>query len=126
MVSISKVYTCTFSSWALVKDQEVAKRMIKFIELNTIGVSKDSQLRAAKVLKSVSDSSEHAGGWEGVGSFFEFSYRIMAERWKLLREAVNSSGIFSLPEYPPAYCTFLNRVFEPQPGNDPPTDRLDA
>ncbi|XP_059443562.1 tryptophan aminotransferase-related protein 2 isoform X2 [Corylus avellana] len=101
--------------WALVKDQEVARRMIKFIELNTIGVSKDSQLRAAKVLKAVSDSSEHGGTWEGVESFFKFSYRVMAERWKLLREAVNSSRIFSLPEFPPAHCNFLNRVFEPQP-----------
>ena len=99
--------------------------MIKFIELNTIGVSKDSQFRAATVLKAVSDSSEHAGSWEGVESFFKFSYRVMAERWKLLREAVNSSRIFSLPEYPPAHCNFLNRVFEPQPGNHPPTD-LDA
>lgn len=102
--------------------------MIKFIELNTIGVSKDSQLRAAKVLKAVSDSSEHGGTWEGVESFFKFSYRVMAERWKLLREAVNSSRIFSLPEFAPAHCNFLNRVFEPQPGkliNHPPTD-LDA
>lgn len=122
MVSISKVFTCTLSSWALVKDQEVARRMIKFIELNTIGVSKDSQLRAATVLKAVSDSSEHAGNWDGIESFFEFSYRVMAERWKLLREVVNGSGMFSLPEFPRAHCTFLNRVFEPQPGNDPPTD----
>uniref|UniRef100_J3M4C3 Alliinase C-terminal domain-containing protein n=1 Tax=Oryza brachyantha TaxID=4533 RepID=J3M4C3_ORYBR len=40
--------------WALVKDRAVAQRMSKFIELNTIGVSKDSQLRAAKILKTIS------------------------------------------------------------------------
>ena len=40
------------------KDQEVAKKMTKFIEVNTIGVFKDSQLRAAKVLRVVSDSWE--------------------------------------------------------------------
>ncbi|CAI8583374.1 unnamed protein product [Vicia faba] len=39
--------------WALVKDLEVAKKMTKFIELNTIGISKDSQLRASKVIKIV-------------------------------------------------------------------------
>ncbi|KAG7954496.1 hypothetical protein I3843_11G021800 [Carya illinoinensis] len=102
--------------WALVKDQEVARRMTTFIELNTIGVSKDSQLRAAKVLKAVSDSSEHAAGnLEEEESFFEFSYLLLAERWKLLRKAVEHSGSFSLPEFPPAFCTFLNRVSEPQP-----------
>jgi hypothetical protein len=36
-----------------VKDREVARRMTKFVELNTIGV--DLQLRAAKVLRAVSD-----------------------------------------------------------------------
>jgi L-tryptophan---pyruvate aminotransferase len=46
--------------WALVKEKEVAQRMIKFIELNTIGVSKDSQLRAAKVLRAVSDGYEES------------------------------------------------------------------
>jgi hypothetical protein len=45
-----------FSRWALVKDLEVAQKMTKFIELNTIGVSKDSQLCAAKML-SVMDTS---------------------------------------------------------------------
>lgn len=92
--------------------------MTKFIELNTIGVSKDSQVRAAKVLKVVSDSSEHAAGnSEEDESFFEFSYQLMAGRWKLLRKAVKHSGSFSLPEFPPAFCNFLNRVSEPQPGN---------
>ncbi|KAK4488817.1 hypothetical protein RD792_004607, partial [Penstemon davidsonii] len=33
--------------WALVKDINVAKKMVKFIEINTIGVSKEAQLRAA-------------------------------------------------------------------------------
>ncbi|KAF2312929.1 hypothetical protein GH714_042472 [Hevea brasiliensis] len=37
--------------WALVKDREIAKRMVKYIELNSIGVSKDSQLRAARFSK---------------------------------------------------------------------------
>ena len=45
---------CILYKWALVKDQEVAKKMAKFIELNTIGASKDSQRRATKVLRAVS------------------------------------------------------------------------
>ncbi|KAG7951857.1 hypothetical protein I3843_12G029200 [Carya illinoinensis] len=101
--------------WALVKDREIARRMTEFIELNTIGVSKDSQLRAAKILEVISDSSERAGSSEEGESFFEFSYHLMSERWKLLREAVEHSGSFSLPEFHPGFCTFLNRVSEPQP-----------
>ncbi|KAB1216245.1 Tryptophan aminotransferase-related protein 2 [Morella rubra] len=99
-----------------VKDQEVARRMIKFIELSTIGVSKDAQVRAAKILRLVSDSSERAASSEQDESFFEFSHHLLAKRWKLLREAVEHSEIFSLPVFPPAFCTFRKQVSEPQPG----------
>ncbi|KAK4568726.1 hypothetical protein RGQ29_004220 [Quercus rubra] len=101
--------------WAIVKDKEVAKRMTKFVELNTIGVSKDSQIRAAKVLKAISDTYEHVDDSEVGETFFDFSYHNMAERWKLLREAVEHSGMFSLPKFPPAFCTFFNQVSEPRP-----------
>ncbi|KAG4389902.1 hypothetical protein GLYMA_06G179000v4 [Glycine max] len=100
--------------WALVKDQEVAKKMTKFIELNTIGVSKDSQLRAAKVLRAVSDSWEQGNSKESE-SFFKFSHKLMANRWKQLRLVVERSELFSLPKFSPAFCTFFNQVLEPQP-----------
>ncbi|CAI8583373.1 unnamed protein product [Vicia faba] len=45
--------------WALVKDLEVAKKMTKFIELNTIGISKDSQLRASKFRDRLSCVGHH-------------------------------------------------------------------
>ncbi|KAK6924812.1 Alliinase, C-terminal [Dillenia turbinata] len=99
--------------WALVKDEEVARRMTKFIELNTIGVSKDSQLRAAKILRAVSDSCEKIDG-KGE-NFFKFGYNLMAGRWRQLRAAAHESGLFNLPEFPPAHCNFLSRAFEPQP-----------
>lgn len=89
--------------------------MVKYIELNTIGVSKDSQLRAAKVLRTVSDSSGMAHHFEGE-TFFGFSHRSMELRWTSLREAVNKSGIFSLPDFTPEFCNYWSRVFEPLPG----------
>ena len=93
--------------------------MTKFIELNTIGVSKDSQLRAAKVLKAISDSCENDGSSFQEGhSFFNYSYNLMSQRWNQLREAVERSGMFSLPNFSPAFCTFFNQVLEPQPGNN--------
>lgn len=115
-INFLEVQIILVARWALVKDREVAKKMTKFIELATIGVSKDSQLRAAKVLKTVSDSCEQENFQDGE-SFFEYSFKIMAQRWKLLREAVEGGGLFSLPQFSPAFCTFFDQVTEPQPGN---------
>ncbi|XP_011046207.1 PREDICTED: tryptophan aminotransferase-related protein 2-like [Populus euphratica] len=99
--------------WALVKDEEVAKKMVKYVELNTIGVSKDSQLRAAKVLQVVTDGCKYPTSEEG--SLFDFAAHLMEERWKLLRAAVRQSGLFTLPEFPPGSCRFLNISFAPRP-----------
>ncbi|KAL9439138.1 hypothetical protein AB3S75_024743 [Citrus x aurantiifolia] len=112
-VSKSTGHAGTRIGWALVKDTEVAKKMTKYIELNTIGVSKDSQLRAAKVLKVVSDSCKPSGSEDEC--FFEFTNHQMSTRWKQLRMAVQKSGLFSVPELPSQFCTFLGRAFEPQP-----------
>ncbi|KAL8140793.1 hypothetical protein V2J09_006814, partial [Rumex salicifolius] len=92
--------------WALVKDKEVAKKMVKFIELSSIGVSKDSQLRAAKILHAVSNTED---------DFFEFNFQLMESRWKQLREVVKKSGLFSLPDFPSAFCKYSNRSFKTQP-----------
>ena len=90
--------------------------MTKFIELNSIGVSKDSQLRAAKILQAVSDSCEHNSD---TGNFFEISYNHIARRWKQLRKAVEETGMFSTPEFPTAFCKYTNQTFSTQPGTYP-------
>ena len=98
------------------KDAEVAKKMIKFIELNTIGVSRDSQLRAAKILEVMTNTTEKHGSSDSGESFFEVSYHLMEERWRLLREAVNNGRMFSLPDFAPGFCNFLKQETQPQPG----------
>lgn len=90
--------------------------MTKFIELNTIGVSKDSQLRAARILGAVSDGYE-IGGHRHHGRFFEFGRRLMAERWDRLREAVRITNSFSVPDYPSADCNFTGESTSLLPGN---------
>ncbi|KAL6608289.1 hypothetical protein ACP70R_041352 [Stipagrostis hirtigluma subsp. patula] len=100
--------------WALVKDREVALKMIKFMELNTIGVSKDSQLRAAKILRAVNDGYKVSPGDEK-SCLFHFGRRQMAERWRTLRAAVAASGIFSLPEEIPGYCNFAKETTTSNP-----------
>ncbi|THG14745.1 tryptophan aminotransferase-related protein 2-like isoform X1 [Camellia sinensis] len=114
-VSKSTGHAGTRIGWALVKDQEVARKMTKFIELNTIGVSKDSQLRAAKILQAVGDSCDPVGSDEEVQPFFDYSYILMEKRWKQLRAAVKNSRLFSLPDFPTAFCNFSGCSFEPQP-----------
>ncbi|KAM7273392.1 hypothetical protein ACFE04_028056 [Oxalis oulophora] len=99
--------------WALVKDRAVAQKMVKYIELSSIGVSKDSQLRAAKVLKAVSDSSGKEV--EESEPFFKFAFHALELRWKQLRHTVQLSGLFSLPEFSSGHCSFLRQNFEPQP-----------
>jgi L-tryptophan---pyruvate aminotransferase len=97
-----------------VKDMEVAQKMIKFMELNTIGVSKDSQLRAAKILKAVCDGYELSPASE-VNRLFHFAQRKMAERWSKLRATVAASGIFSLPNEVSDYCTFAKEKVTANP-----------
>ncbi|KAM5571962.1 tryptophan aminotransferase-related protein 1 [Rosa sericea] len=101
--------------WAIVKDAEVAKKMVKFIELNTIGVCRVSQLRAAKILEVLTNTTEKLGKSDSGESFFEISYHLMAERWRLLRAAVNNGSMFSLPEFAPGFCHFLQQEKQPQP-----------
>ncbi|XP_076930311.1 tryptophan aminotransferase-related protein 2-like [Bidens hawaiensis] len=96
--------------WALVKDREIARKMTTFIEINTIGVSKDSQIRAAKILQTISDSCDHANQTHAE-TFFDYSYKLMALRWKELREAVNKTELFSLPDFPLETCSFSGRTF---------------
>ncbi|KDP26637.1 hypothetical protein JCGZ_17795 [Jatropha curcas] len=99
--------------WALVKDKDVAKKMMKFMEITSIGVSKESQLRAAKILGVVTESCQH--GVPDSENFFKYSQCLMAERWEKLRQVVKNSAIFSLPKYPHEWCNFSEIYTESHP-----------
>ncbi|KAL8457908.1 hypothetical protein ACS0TY_035681 [Phlomoides rotata] len=114
-VSKSTGHAGTRLGWALVKDEEIAKKMTEFIVVSTIGVSKESQLRAAKILNVMSDSHEERSRFKDVEAFFDHSYNLMAMRWKQLRDAVEKSKLFSLPEFPHGKCSFSGRTFASQP-----------
>ncbi|CAH9131963.1 unnamed protein product [Cuscuta epithymum] len=95
--------------WAIVRDKEVAKKMTKFIEVSTIGVSKDSQLRAAKILGVVSDSCFSGD------DFFAYSRNMLKERWQRLRQVVKGSDLFHVQKYPILYCHFSKAMIETLP-----------
>ncbi|KAH0470105.1 hypothetical protein IEQ34_001663 [Dendrobium chrysotoxum] len=100
--------------WAIVKNRDVATRMMKFIEVSTIGVSKDSQLRAAKILKTVSDQYE-LGAAEDITKLFHFARKTMRDRWQTLRVVIAASDAFSLPVFQPQYCNFMKENTLPFP-----------
>ena len=93
------------------KDKDVAIKMTKYVHLNSIGVSRESQHRAAKILGVVSDSSQCIGT-----DFFRYGKSLMAERWTKLREVISRSRVFGLPKYIEVYCQFSREHTEPRPG----------
>ncbi|KAL5723919.1 L-tryptophan--pyruvate aminotransferase [Ranunculus cassubicifolius] len=93
--------------WAIVKNKDVAEKMRKFIEVTTIGVSKESQLRATKILAAISDSCQNADGSEDNENFFAYGSRCMINRWDRLRSTIEQNGLFSLPVYPKKFCNFF-------------------
>jgi L-tryptophan---pyruvate aminotransferase len=105
--------------WALVKDTEVAKKMTKFMELTTIGVSKDSQLRAAKILGAICNGYEQLPSPAGQtrSHLFHFAREKMAARWTRLRAALAASDIFTLPDELSEYCGFFKKTVTANPGN---------
>ena len=92
----------------MIKDETVFNRMVIHMKLNSMGVSKDSQLRAFKLLKTV---------LEGEGKeIFDFAYQTMKARWERLTRALSLSNRFSLQKINPQYCIFYNKVREFSPG----------
>ncbi|XWS15304.1 hypothetical protein CRYUN_Cryun35bG0084400 [Craigia yunnanensis] len=92
--------------WAVIKDETVYNRMVIHMNLNSMGVSRDTQLRAFKLLKTVLEG-------EGEGKeIFDFAYQTMKTRWERLSKALSFSNRFSLQKINPQYCTFYNKVRE--------------
>lgn len=102
--------------WAIVKNIEVAKNMATFVQASSMGVSKESQTRAAKIIGVICDSYRNFNSNESE-LFFEYSKCLMKERWEKLREAVEQSKVFTVAKYPKAYCNFTNEISETYPSN---------
>lgn len=101
------------------KDIEVAKKMATFVQSSSMGVSKESQTRAAKIIGVVCDGYQNFKSSESE-LFFEYSKRLVKERWEKFREAVEQSMVFTVAKYPKAYCNFTNEISETYPSNSFP------
>ncbi|KAL7133139.1 hypothetical protein ABFS83_12G120500 [Erythranthe nasuta] len=101
--------------WAIVKDEAVARKMVKFIEVSSIGVSKEAQNRAATILEIISLSCSTKSDDNKLEHFFEYSHALMAERWKKLREAIKNNKLFHLAKFPKLHCNFAKDYTETYP-----------
>lgn len=95
--------------WALIKDKDVYDKVSTYIKVADLGISKDSQLRALKLIKAVV-------GDDGK-SFFEFGYNTMRDRWERLTLVFAKSSRFSIQQRNPLHCNFFHETRLPSPGN---------
>lgn len=97
----------------------MANRMMKFMTIATIGVPKEPQLRAAKILSVISDSCRSQvmqNTATELLNFFEFNKKMMTERWEKLREVLKNNELIVLQKYPLQYCHFFGDFIESHPG----------
>ncbi|ONH90216.1 hypothetical protein PRUPE_8G041100 [Prunus persica] len=93
--------------WAVVKDESVFQKMTMYTLINSMGISRDAQLRALKVLNVVLE-----GGGKNI---FEFGYNTLRKRWEKLSNILSVSNRFSLQKFAPKYCTFFKKTRGPSP-----------
>ncbi|KAL8248973.1 hypothetical protein R6Q59_005841 [Mikania micrantha] len=93
--------------WAIIKDKDVYEKVLKYIYLADMGISKDTQLRVLKLLKVAIE--------EDGKPFFEFAYNQMRERWERLTFVFSMSTRFSIQKRHPLYCNFFHETRLPSP-----------
>ncbi|CAM8916540.1 unnamed protein product [Rhodiola kirilowii] len=94
--------------WAFVKDKATYERMSAYMMFSTMGASRDTQLRALKLLKVVLKDNGR--------QLFEFGFNTMKIRWEKLSNAFSKSKRFSLQEIPDQlFCNYFNKTRGPSP-----------
>ena len=96
----------------MIKDDQVYKKAIAYMLWNTIGASRDTQLRMLKIIKAI--LAEHGGK----GDIFSFGYQTLRERWTKLNQVISKSKRFSLQTIPSQYCNYFKTIRDPSPGNN--------
>lgn len=104
------IFTLTKFRWVLLKDKKIYERVVFYLNLSTMGVSRDTQLRVLKIIRAI---IAKIGGGDDI---FEFGYKTMSERWNRLTKLVSTSNRFSLQELAPQNCTYFREMRDPSPG----------
>ncbi|KAM0823723.1 hypothetical protein ACQ4PT_070682 [Festuca glaucescens] len=95
--------------WALIRDEKVAQRVNDYIMQNTMGASRDTQLRMLGVIKAI------VANLHGKDDIFAFGQDVMTAKWRKLNAVVSRSRRISLQKIPSQYCTYLGKIREPSP-----------
>lgn len=83
---------------------------------SSMGVSRDAQLRALKLINVVLETRGK--------QIFEFGYHTMRNRWKSLSKILSLSSRFSLQKLGPRYCTYFQKIRGPSPGKVSTNSRI--
>ncbi|XP_051139770.1 tryptophan aminotransferase-related protein 4-like [Andrographis paniculata] len=94
--------------WAIVKDKQVYENMLLYKSLADSGTSKDTQLRALKLIKVVLDDDKGQG-------MFNFGYKAMKRRWEKINNIFSQSKNFRLQKIPRAFCNYSRIVRDASP-----------
>ncbi|NP_001149758.2 Alliin lyase [Zea mays] len=95
--------------WALIRDDEVAKRALEYLRDSNMGASRDTQLRMLGIFKFM------LANLRGKDDIFAFGHDVMRSRWLRLSAAVSRTRRITLQKIAPQYCTYFGRVREPSP-----------
>ncbi|KAF8696237.1 hypothetical protein HU200_037138 [Digitaria exilis] len=96
--------------WALIRDEKVAKRALKYVSDSIMGASRDTQLRMLGIVKAM------LANLHSKDDIFAFGHDVMRTRWRKLNAVVSRSRRISLQKIPPhQYCTYFKRTREPSP-----------
>ncbi|CAL9020431.1 unnamed protein product [Prunus brigantina] len=93
--------------WAVIKNESVYQKMTEYMSSSSMGVSRDAQLRALKLINVVLETRGK--------QIFEFGYHTMRNRWKSLSKILSLSSRFSLQKLGPRYCTYFQKIRGPSP-----------
>lgn len=96
--------------WALIRDENVAKRANDYVQNSIMGASRDTQLRMLGIVKIM------LANLHGKEDIFAFGHDVMRTRWRRLNAVVSRSRRISLQRMAPEYCTYFKRIREPSPG----------
>ncbi|XP_074592557.1 alliin lyase-like [Curcuma longa] len=95
--------------WAVIKDEGVYQKVTRYLQFNSMGVSRDTQLRVLKLVKVIIAKVKKQD------DIFEFGYTTLSERWSKLNKVVSASTRFSLQKLPSQYCSYFNKIRDPSP-----------
>ncbi|KAI5312546.1 hypothetical protein L3X38_041719 [Prunus dulcis] len=93
--------------WAVIKNESVYQKMTEYMSSSSMGVSRDAQLRALKLINVVLETRGK--------QIFEFGFHTMRNRWESLSKILSLSNRFSLQKLGPRYCTYFQKIRGPSP-----------